>query len=198
MLHFLYYQQISCCYPQTFSPLSFSLFYLAFHRFVVTDLFLHLHGLVLHPSIYYWQDQPDFPFPLSSSSSAFFKPRFLTQRVVFFEWGLTTPLARYKRYQQRFLVSFHSLIGDFLFSQCFFASGFTSLVPCVLSYRFHPRAFLISSHVRQIGNLRLLDCASRFVFFIPYGGRVLIGATHLCRGLFGRTCIILCASYPCP
>ena len=40
-------------------PLSFSLFYLAFHRFVVTDLFLHLHGLILHPSIYYWQDQPD-------------------------------------------------------------------------------------------------------------------------------------------
>lgn len=56
----LYYQRISLCYPQTFSPLSFSLFYLAFHRFVVTDLFLHLHGLILHPSIYYWQDQPDF------------------------------------------------------------------------------------------------------------------------------------------
>ena len=37
-------------------PLSFPLFYLAFHRFVETDLFLHLHGLVLHPSIYYWQE----------------------------------------------------------------------------------------------------------------------------------------------
>ncbi len=43
-------------------PLSFPLFYLAFHRFAETGLFLHLHGLILHPSIYYWQDQPDSPF----------------------------------------------------------------------------------------------------------------------------------------
>ncbi len=47
----------------------------------------------------------------------------------------------------------------------FFCVRLTSLVPCVLSYRFHPRAFLISSHVRQIGKLAFARLRVAFCLF---------------------------------